>query len=100
MPSIEQQTPKNSIGEGKFKLYFKTEFIPTSLEQLNYALRREVREEMGKLCTQTAEILSWRVGALNSSLFPLIFIWISAFFRGEMFYSVPLLTFSNGYEVK
>lgn len=37
-----------------------------------------MREEMGKLCTQTAEILSWHVGALS-------FIWFMHFSEVKCF---------------
>ena len=59
-----------------------------------------MREKMVKLCTRTVEILSWHVGGLHSGLFPLIFVLISTFFIGEMFYSMPLFTFRNGFKVK
>lgn len=59
-----------------------------------------MREKTVKLCTQTVEILSWLVGGLISGLLPLIFIPISTFFIGELFYGVPLLTFRNGSKVK
>lgn len=44
-----------------------------------------MREETVKLCTQTAEILSCRVGGLNPGLFPLISAPVSTFVIGEIF---------------
>lgn len=49
-----------------------------------------MRGKMVKLWAQTVEILSWHVGGLNSGLFPLIFVPITTFFIGEIFYSVLL----------